>query len=106
MNQKSKTVIGPETVLARSDEVLEAEIDGEKVMMSIEKGEYYGLDATGSEIWQLFEQPRSVAEICDQMIARYDVEPEECERDVVAFLDDLVSDGTLRVEPGQNSPIA
>ncbi len=97
MNAKSKTVIGPETVLARSDEVLEAEIDGEKVMMSIEKGEYYGLDATGSEIWQLFEQPRSVAEICGEMVARYQVEPEECERDVVAFLGDLVSDGTLRL---------
>ena len=81
MSEDSQPAIGAETVLACSDEVLEAEIDGEKVMMSIDKGEYYGLDATGTEIWALFETPRSVAEICAAMVARYQVSPEDCERD-------------------------
>ncbi len=90
-------VIGPDTVLARSDEVLEADIDNEKVMMSVERGEYYGLDAIGSEIWALFEKPRSVAEVCAEMGSRYDVSADVCERDVVAFVGDLVADGTLRL---------
>lgn len=85
-----------ETVLERVEGLLEAEIDGETVMMSIDRGEYYGLDAIGSEIWTLLETPRSVAEICAVMGERYDVEPEVCERDVMAFLRDLVSDGSLR----------
>ena len=94
------TAIGPDTVLTRSEEVLEADIDGEKVMMSIERGEYYGLDNIGSEIWAMFEKPRAVSEVCATMGARYNVSPEDCERDVVAFLGDLVADGTLRlVEP-------
>jgi len=93
----SKTrAIGPDTVLARSDQVLEADIDGEKVMMSIEQGEYYGLDAIGSEIWALFDTPRSVADVCAQILTRYNVSPEDCERDVIAFLSDLVADGSLR----------
>jgi len=88
--------IGPDTVLSRSDDILEASIGSEKVMMSVQRGEYYGLDAIGSEIWALFEQPRSVADVCAEMVRRYDVSPEVCQRDVIAFLGDLVADGTLR----------
>lgn len=97
MSAKSEPSLQPDHVLARSDELLEAEIDGETVMLSIDKGEYYGLDAIGSEIWALLEGPRSVSEICTSMCERYDVEPDICERDVLAFLGDLVSDGSLQV---------
>lgn len=38
------------TVISRSPAVLTAEADGEIVMMSIEHGCYFGLDAIGSDI--------------------------------------------------------
>ncbi len=84
------------TVLRRSAEVLADEIDGETVMMSIEQGEYYGLDTIASEIWALLEKPRSVAALCEKLVERYDVEPDQCERDVVSFLETLLADGTIR----------
>ena len=74
--------------VARSEEVLTSEVDGEVVMMSIEHGTYSGLDAIGSEIWGLLENPRRVSEICDRMMERYDVERGQCEKDVLAFLND------------------
>ncbi len=90
------------TLLARADGLLESEIDGEAVMMSIEKGQYYGLDAVGTEIWNLLETPRSFGEICADLLARYDVEPETCRADVGRFLEALLRDGTLTVvEPGE-----
>lgn len=95
MSADEEPQLRPETVLARADGLLEAKIDGETVMMSIDRGEYYGLDAIGSEIWALLEKPRSVAEICAAMGARYEVEPEVCERDVLGFLGELVADGSV-----------
>jgi len=83
--------------VARSEEVLTSEVDGEVVMMSVERGTYSGLDAIASEIWGLLENPRRVSEICDRMMERYDVERGQCERDVLAFLNDLASDDTIRV---------
>jgi hypothetical protein len=97
MNQESETRLDSEAVVGRADGVLEAEIDGETVMMSVEKGEYYGLDSTGSEIWAMLAEPRSVGEICAELTGKYDVEEEECLREVTAFLEDLLSDGTLRI---------
>jgi hypothetical protein len=85
------------TRVARSEEVLTSEVDGEVVMMSIEQGTYSGLDGIGSEIWRLLESPLKVSEICDRMVARYDVEKDVCEKDVLAFLNDLASDHTTQV---------
>lgn len=93
MNDK----IGLSTLVVRSDEVLVSEIDGEVVMMSIERGTYSGLDAIGSDIWRLLESPRRVSEICDIMRACYSVEQKRCEEDVLAYLHDLASDSTVRV---------
>ena len=98
---KQKTV-DLETIIARSNEVVSTEIDGEVVMMSIEQGNYSGLDGIGSEIWRLLENPLRVSDICDQMMARYDVDRATCEKDVLAFLNDLASDDTVRIEEAQD----
>jgi len=86
--------------VARSEEILTSDLDDELAMMSIEHGTYSGLDAIGTEIWHLLEKPLTVSEICDEMMARYDVERDVCEKDVLAFLDDLASDHTIRVVEG------
>ena len=91
-----------ETTIARSDEVLTSEVDGEVVMMSIEQGTYSGLDSIGSQIWHLLEKPRQVSEICEMMMDRYDVEKSICEKDILAFLNDLASDDTIQIVDAGN----
>lgn len=83
--------------VARSEDVLTSEVDGEVVMMSVEHGTYSGLDGIGSEIWRLLDAPLRVSEICDEMMERYDVERDVCEKDLLAFLNDLASDETIRI---------
>lgn len=83
--------------IARSEEIVTSEVDGEVIMMSIEHGKYSGLDGIGSAIWLLLENPLRVSEICDRMMACYDVEKNVCEKDVIAFLNDLASDDTIRI---------
>ena len=85
------------SVVVRSQEILASDIDGEIVMMSIREGTYSGLDATGSEIWDLLENPRPVSEICEILMERYNVERERCQEDVLAFLNDMASDESIKV---------
>lgn len=75
--------------------MLTSEVDGEVVMMSIEQGSYSGLNGIGSAIWHLLESPVTVSEICDKMMEQYGVQREDCEKDVLAFLNDLASDKTI-----------
>ena len=94
---REKNMIGLHTVIARVEELVSADMDGETALMSVENGAYYGMDAIGSRIWALIEKPRTVSELCDALLQEFDVEREECERDVLAFLNKLAENKLLKV---------
>jgi hypothetical protein len=76
--------------LHRNDEFVHSAIDNETVMMSIEQGEYYGLDDIATRIWNILDEPHSVNQICDLLQPDYDVDRQQMEQDVLAFLDEMV----------------
>jgi len=59
--------IADSTIVSRSPSVLTAEIDGEVVMMSIEQGQYFGLDDIGSDIWKRIEPPCAFADLIEPL---------------------------------------
>jgi hypothetical protein len=75
------------------------QIDGEIVIMSIEQEKYYGLDPIGSRIWELIAQPRSVADLCEMLLAEFDIDRETCQRDVLAFLERLQTEKVIQIAP-------
>jgi len=79
-----------ESKIYRNPEMLSSDMDGEKVMMSIENGEYYGLNPIGSRIWELIEQPKTIDKLISILTDEFDVTPEICENDVLAFLKELL----------------
>ena len=89
--------IGADTLIRRGEELVASDLEGETVMMSVRSGMYYGLDSIGSRVWQLVEQPRSVYELCDVLVEEYDVERAQCERDVIALLNEMRDEGIVDV---------
>jgi hypothetical protein len=92
-----KNIISPDIVVAQVEEIVSSDLDGETVMMSIKNGKYYGMDAIGSRIWALIKQPLSVSELCDILLGEFDVDREQCEKDVLGFLNELVEGNLVRV---------
>lgn len=90
--------ISPESVVSQIDDIVASDIDDEKVMMSIEKGEYFGLDPIGSRVWELIENPVRVSALIDELLLKYDADRETCEDDVLAFLRELHEAGIVRIE--------
>ncbi len=85
------------SIIQRNENIIDANIDGETVMMSIENGEYYGMDSIASRIWGLLETSGTVGEICTQLQQNYDVSERQCQEDVLAFLNDLAEQNTIVV---------
>jgi Coenzyme PQQ synthesis protein D (PqqD) len=50
-------------------------------LLSVARVKYYGRNGAAARIWELLETPRTVASTCEALIAEFDVEPAECERD-------------------------
>jgi len=86
-----------QTQVQRNLNMVASKIDNEIVMMSVENGEYYGLDEVGSRIWELIEKPIVVEELIITLIDEFEVEREHCESDTFEFLEDLNSKKLLKV---------
>ncbi len=94
-----KPRLQPSSFLVREQSLLAAAAEEGVTMMGDNEGEFYRLDAVGKRIWILLEQPCSVSFVCEMLQAEFDVDPETCERDVVAFLEQLCEKGIVRVVP-------
>jgi hypothetical protein len=88
--------LGSESIIKRNDGFLEAEIDGEIVILSVELGTCYGLNKVGSRIWQLLAQSCRVDDLCAILISEYRIDREMCERQVLELLEALQSEGMIR----------
>ena len=86
------------SVVHQSEEQVSAEVDGEVVMMSVEQGNYYGLDEVGSRIWELVETPSTVTAVCDALVAEFDVDRATCEGDVIRFIQEMADQGLVTVD--------
>ena len=93
------TTITMDTHVVRSEDFITSTVDDDLVMMSLEKGIYYGLDAIGSQIWESIAQPVSVQTLCQQLMEKFEVEPAQCQADVLAFLNELLTEEMIHVVP-------
>ena len=87
------------TTISRTGTLLEAEVDGEIVALNVESGTCYGFNSTATRVWSMIEQPRTIGEICEALVSQFDVQPEDCHRDVVELIRELQSDGLVKSEP-------
>ena len=91
------TVLTSASVVSGRSGVLDAMVGDETVLVGPDGVKYHGLDLVGSKVWQLLDGERSVSDICDVLIEAYDVPTDECSRDVLIFLEDLVDNGLVEV---------
>jgi hypothetical protein len=69
-----------------SDVVFEV-VDGEAVLLNLRKGVYYGLNQTGTRVWQLLEDHHTRSALQRRLLEEFDVGA----RDVIDDLDGLLS---------------
>jgi hypothetical protein len=81
--------------LAIHPSVVFRELDGEAVLLNLDSGVYYGLDAVGTRVWILVAEHGTARGVCDQMEREYDVSPDVLARDVERLIGELREKGLL-----------
>ena len=66
------------------------EVGDETVILDLANGTYYGLDPVGARIWQLMAAGQTLVQVCEVMLAEYEVTREDIERDVPALVQSLL----------------
>ena len=77
------------TIVERNHEIDATDLDGEKVMMDLEKGQYFMLNGVAGDVWELMKKPMSVEDIIISLMNEYEVEREECESSVKDLLHNM-----------------
>lgn len=72
-------------------------LDKESVLLNIETERYFGLDQTGTRMWQLATAAPNVETAVQQLLEEYDVTAEQLRHDMTELLGRLVENGLLQV---------
>ena len=83
--------LSTQATLASSPEVTSVELDGERVLLHISTGEYFGLNVLGARIFELAEEQPTIKEIIDAIHAdhRESTSCEQIKADVQAFIAEM-----------------
>ena len=86
--------------IVASQEQTSCDFDGETVMLNTKSGQYYGLNDVATMVWDLVQQPRTLAQVREAVQAQFDVTAERCDTDLQAWLQDMVDEGMIEIEGG------
>ena len=66
------------------------DLDGEAVILHLDSGTYFGLNAVGTRIWQHMERDGRLTAVLDDLRTEYDAPPDVLERDLFDLVARLV----------------
>ena len=59
------------STVTRSSDPVSSEIDDDLIILSVERGRYYGTELVGQRIWALLAEPIRVDSLCDALMAAF-----------------------------------
>ena len=83
------------------DGVMFNRVGDEIVILDLDSGTYFGLDAVGSRLWDLIAGNHTIAEAMERMLEEYEVTAEELDRDVFQLLRELEEKKLLAAQRGE-----
>jgi hypothetical protein len=72
-------------------------LDRESVLLNLETEQYFGLDETGTRMWQLVTASPNIDAAYQELLEEFDVEPDLLRANLVELLGRLVESGLLQV---------
>ena len=84
---------------APSPDVVFRELEGEAVLLNLDTGMYFGLNATGVRMWQLIEQHRTLERVLASLEREFDAPATQLQAELLAWVSQLEQHGLLRRDP-------
>jgi hypothetical protein len=96
-------MISRHSLITVSGNQVSCDLAGEAAILNLADGVYYGLDQVGALVWGMLSTPRTVADLCEGVMAEYDVDREQCERDLLRLIEDLAAKGLVTASGGDSA---
>ena len=88
-------MINASTVFKKAASPVSCQMNDEVAILDLDRSLYFGLEGAAVQIWTALDQPRSVSELCDGIVAAFEVSRAACEADTIQLLTDLQREGLI-----------
>jgi hypothetical protein len=78
-------------------------IDGEAIMINLESGNYYNLNAAGTSIWDCIERGVSVGEMPVALALQYDIDQTNVEDSVAGLIAELAQEELVVIDEAEEA---
>lgn len=86
------------TTVIASEQQISCDVADEVVLLSVQNGQYYGLNPVAASIWRMIQTPSTLTEVRDGLLEEYgDVSPDACSREVLAFATSMLALGLIEL---------
>jgi hypothetical protein len=80
-----------------SKDQVSCDLEGEAAILNLKNSVYYGLDPVGARVWQLIQEPTTLAQIRDVLRAEYDVDASQLESDIRDLVEQMAEQGLVEI---------
>ena len=87
------------TRVRRGASIVFQEVEGEAVLVNLERGTCFTLDPVGTRIWQLIGDGERAGHMTEVLTAEFDVAHDLAERDLFVLLSELVARELVVIDP-------
>jgi hypothetical protein len=99
----SAGVLAWNDVIVLSRHLVSTRVGDETAILDANGGIYYGLNPTGTRIWEMLKKPIRISEIHRAMVEEYDVQEGLARQDLLEVLRGLLQAGLIEVR-GAGTP--
>ena len=84
-----------ERVPVKSDKVASRIIDGEAVIVMLEKQETVVLNTVGSRLWDIMDGQKNLKQLATTLTSEFDTTHQQALKDLVEFIEDMAKRGIV-----------
>jgi hypothetical protein len=90
--------LADDAIISRKPTLIAADVATESILLDVDSGYFFQLNATAARVWHLVETPRPMSDLYDELAKTFEVDPATCRSDVEEFVGDMVERGLLLVD--------
>jgi hypothetical protein len=91
--------LDPSTALRHAPSVVSQQLDGEAVLLDLERETYFSLNRVGARIWALIGEGLALGAVIERLVDEFDAAEEVIAADAMALAGELLAAGLIEAAP-------
>ena len=98
---KQNSLINDSSIISAAKEQISSDLGGEAIILNLKSGVYHGLNEVAAKIWNIIQNPKSVNDVRTILLEEYEVDFQQCDRDLKELLQELTKVGLIEINDRQ-----